>query len=138
MTKGIRERIEKGADKAPAPSVRFTTGSTLLDLVIGGGKGVIGLKGGTLVRFVAVNSGGKSSLATEMLAHNIRKGPKGFWHEYLDREYRFAFDSKGIYGVDMNVLGVDKCPRTVEELSGHLGIALKEAKGPGIVVIDSL
>ena len=135
---GIRERIESGADKSPAPAVYFRTGSTMLDLVCGGGRGKMGLKGGVLTRIVAVNSGGKSSLATEMLANNIRRPPApGFWHEYLDREYRFAFDTKGVYGVDMNVRKED-CPRTIEALSAHLGTKLKAAKGPGIVVIDSL
>ena len=135
---GIRERIESGADKSPAPAVYFRTGSTMLDLVCGGGRGKMGLKGGVLTRIVAVNSGGKSSLATEMLANNIQRPPApGFWHEYLDREYRFAFDTKGVYGVDMNVRKED-CPRTIEELSAHLGTKLKAAKGPGILVIDSL
>ena len=135
---GIRERIESGADKSPAPVVYFRTGSTMLDLVCGGGRGKMGLKGGVLTRIVAVNSGGKSSLATEMLANNIQRPPApGFWHEYLDREYRFAFDTKGVYGVDMNVRKED-CPRTIEELSAHLGTKLKAAKGPGILVIDSL
>ena len=136
--KGVRERIESGAEKSPAPSVYFRTGSTMLDLACGGGRGKMGLKGGVLTRIVAVNSGGKSSLATEMLANNIQRPPApGFWHEYLDREYRFAFDTKGVYGVDMNVRKED-CPRTIEELSAHLGTKLKAAKGPGILVIDSL
>lgn len=135
-----RKRIMEGEPaKAPRPPVYFTTGHMMLDLVLGGGRGKMGLKGGVLARFVAVNSGGKSSLATEMLAHNIRKPPSDkFWHQYLDREYRFSFDTKSTYGVEIDVRGVGECPRTVEELSAHLGLAFKEHRDPGIMVIDSL
>ena len=138
MTKGIRERIEKGADKATAPSVRFTTGSTLLDLVVGGGKGVMGLKGGKITRMIAVEGGGKSSVAVETIAQNVRKGPKDLWHKYLDREYRYAFDAKGTYGIDVDVLGIDRCPDTVEELTAFLDTEIPKHSAPGIVVIDSL
>ena len=140
--KGVRERIESGAEKSPAPSVYFRTGSVLADLVVGGGRGCLGFRGGRMARVIAVNSGGKSSLALEILATNIRKPPApGFWHSYKDREYRFSFDSQGIYGVDINVQSAnteEPCPRTVEELSASLGKDLKENDGPGIVCIDSL
>lgn len=139
--KGVRERIESGAEKSPAPSVYFRTGSVLADLVVGGGRGKMGFRGGRMARLIAVNSGGKSSMALEILATNIRNAGKGFWHKYLDREYRFTFDSMESHGVQIDVLNAvsdPACPRTVEELSGALGKILKENDGPGIVCIDSL
>ena len=138
---GIRERIESGAEKSPAPAVYFRTGSVLADLVVGGGRGNLGFRGGRMARIIAVNSGGKSSLALEILATNIRNASKGFWHVYFDREYRFSFDTESSHGVKIDARNsntVPPCPRTVEELSAALGTCLKENKGPGIVCIDSL
>ena len=59
--KGVRERIESGAEKSPAPSapVYFTTGCTLQDIVLGGGLGM-GYRAGTLVNVVAINQGGSN------------------------------------------------------------------------------
>ena len=139
--KGVRERIEAGAEKAPAPSVYFRTGSVLADLVVGGGRGKMGFRGGRMARLIAVNSGGKSSLALEILATNIRNAAKGFHHVYFDREYRFSFDTEASHGVKINALNATTeppCPRTIEELSGALGKYLKDNDGPGIVCIDSL
>ena len=139
---GVRERIEGGDTSAPAPCVFYRTGSVLADLVVGGGRGALGFRGGRMARIIAVNSGGKSSLALEVLATNIRNPPaKGFWHKYKDREYRFTFDSMASHGVTIDVENAHTepaCPRTVEELSASLGRDLKENKGPGIICIDSL
>jgi RecA/RadA recombinase len=111
----------------------------LLDLVVGGGKGVMGLKGGKITRMIAVEGGGKSSVAVETVAQNMQKAGSTVWHKYLDREYRYAFDAKGVYGIDLDVLGIDKCPDTVEELTAFLDTEIPKHKTtPGIVIIDSL
>jgi RecA/RadA recombinase len=138
---GVRERIEAGSENTLPPVAHFRTGSVLADLVVGGGRGNLGFRGGRMARIIAVNSGGKSSLALEILATNIRNAAKGFWHVYFDREYRFSFDTESSHGVKIDARNANTeppCPRTVEELSAALGTCLKENKGPGIVCIDSL
>lgn len=135
--KGVRERIESGADKSPAPSAtHFTTGCTLLDLVVGGGRGKMGFKGGALVNLVAIEAAGKTQLASESIAHNTHKTP-GFWHQYIDREHRYSFDTQGLYGVSVCDPS-EWVPDTIEELDGYLGNLLEAAKTPGMIVVDSL
>jgi RecA/RadA recombinase len=134
---GIRERIESGAEKSPAPAATyFTTGCTLLDLVVGGGRGKMGFKGGTLVNLVAIEAAGKTQLASESIAHNIHRTP-GFWHQYIDREHRFSFDTQALWGVSV-CDPAEWVPDTIEELDGYLGNLLEEAKTPGMIVVDSL
>ena len=134
------ERLKEQLLRKDAPAseaVYFTTGCTLLDLSIGGGAGM-GFRGGTLVNLVAVEGAGKTQLAAECIAHNFHKRKdKAFWHEYLDREHRFSFDTEGMWGVTV----CDKakeCPDTIEEWDGHLGNLLEAHSTPGIVVTDSL
>lgn len=134
----VRKRIMEGEPKAPLSSpVRFTSGCTLVDLVIGGGQGM-GWKAGTLINIVALEGGGKTQLSAETVAHNWhkRKG-QGFWHQFIDREHRFSFDTESMF--KMTVCDPSEwVPDTIEELDGYISKLLDTAKAPGIIVVDSL
>lgn len=133
-----RKRLMEGEPKSPSFSpVRFTTGCTLLDLVIGGGQGM-GMKGGTLLNFVAVEGGGKTQLTGESIAHNFHaKKEDGFWFKFIDRERRFSFDTEGMWGVTVCDRS-EWVPDTIEELDGYMSKLLTDAKAPGMIVVDSL
>ena len=56
--------------------IRFNTGCTLLDLVIGGAKGVFGIPACRFINIVGDKSAGKTFLSNEILAwayHNFDK-----------------------------------------------------------------
>jgi len=134
----VRKRIMEGEPKSLSPApVRFTTGCTLMDLVVGGGQGM-GWKGGTLINLVAIEGGGKTQLTAESIAHNYHaKKGQGFWHRFIDREHRFSFDTERMFG--MTVCDRSEwVPDTIEELDGVLTKLLTEAKNPGMIVVDSL
>lgn len=135
-----RKRIMEGEPKAPLLfPVRFTSGCTLVDLVIGGGQGM-GWKAGTLINIVALEGGGKTQLTAETIAHNYHRAKREkspFWHAFIDREHRFSFDTESMFG--MTVCDQSEwVPDTIEELDGHLSKLLNSAKCPGIIVVDSL
>ena len=134
-----RKRIMEGEPKAPLSSLRFTTGCTLLDLNVGGGQGM-GLKAGTLVNVVAIEGAGKTQLSAECIAHNYHRSKREdspFWWRYIDRERRFSFDTERMFGVTVCDPS-EAVPETLEEFDGYVGKLLDEAKGPGIIVADSL
>lgn len=121
------------------PPVRyFTTGSTLLDLVVGGGLGM-GFPAGRIVNFVGDKSSGKTFLALEMLAANAHRiGPK-FQHNYDDSETGCTFDTQNLYGLDL-VPEDSRTSETVEEMDANVGLWLRDLKKGqcGIYVVDSL
>lgn len=116
--------------------VYYTTGSTLLDLVLGGAPGVMGIRGGVLTNAVGDAGAGKSFLFAETIAHNARKLPKFTWN-YADCERRFRFDTMGLHGVQISDITVEP-PKTIEELDANIGNWCKNTKGPGMYVVDSL
>lgn len=137
-----RKRLMEGEPKSPSFSpVFFTTGCTVQDLVLGGGQGM-GYRAGTLVNVVAINQGGKSQGAAETVAHNYHRAKadptlQGFWWNYIIRERRWSFDTKATYGVEVASLE-NEYPHTIEEWDGFIGNLMDKAKGPGIIVTDSL
>lgn len=135
-----RKRLMEGEPKSPSFSpVFFTTGCTLQDLVLGGGQGM-GYRAGTLVNVVAINQGGKSQGAAETVAHNYHRAKatgEPFWWNYIIRERRWSFDTKATFGVEVASLE-NEYPHTIEEWDGFIGNLMDKAKGPGIIVTDSL
>jgi len=115
----------------------FSTGSDLLDLVVGGGMGM-GFPAGNIINIVGDKSSGKSFLACEIIAKARHVYGKKFKWVYDDAESGFTFDTERLYGFD--ILNTDRKSRTVEELYCNYREFLDGIKEDevGIYVVDSL
>lgn len=120
--------------------IRFSTGCTLLDLVVGGQKGVFGMPGGRFVNIVGDKSAGKTFLSNEIIAsayHRFDK--KEFRWVYDDCESGYSFDSESMYG--FSILP-DEAVRstTVEEAFCNISDFVNRLKDGqfGVYVLDSL
>ena len=123
-----------------AESNRFLTGGKLLDMVVGGAKGVYGFPAGKFINIVGDKSAGKTFLSNEIVAwayHNIDK--KKFRWVYDDCESGYSFDTQSMYGFDIMP---DEPVRstTVEEAFCNISDFCDSLKGDqcGIYVLDSL
>ena len=124
---------------SPSNEIYYTTGCTLLDMVLGGAPGCYGLRGGVLTGIFGVNQAGKSFLMGETIAACYHSMPKFSW-KYQDIERRFRFNTKQLYGFQVIPEEDDekRCVETIEELDGDLGAWLDATKAPAIYVTDSL
>lgn len=120
--------------------IRFETGCHLLDLVVGGSKGVYGFPSGRFINIVGDKSAGKTFLSNEIIAsayHRFDK--KKFRWVYDDCESGYSFDTVGMYGFD--IMGDDPVhSTTVEEAFCNISDFADSLKGEqfGIYVLDSL
>ena len=124
----------------------FTTGSTLLDLVVGGGDKAgygMGYEAGTIVRDWGGSSSTKTFKAMEMIAANYYRYKDRLKWKYADVEFGNTIDSMGLYGFE--IIPTDKrdresVPTTVEEWEYDVSKFLDELKPNecGIYVLDSL
>lgn len=120
--------------------IRFNTGCTLLDLVVGGAKGVCGFPSGRFINIVGDKSAGKTFLSNEILAwayHNFDE--KKFRWVYDDCESGYSFDTESMYGFDI----MPENPvhsATVEEAFCNISDFAGKLKDDqfGIYVLDSL
>jgi recombination protein RecA len=111
----------------------ISTGSTILDLITGGGFPV-----GKIVNVVGDNSSGKTLFACELIANAAHKKKKMKW-VYDDAEAGFSFDSKAMYGID--IVDVKRKPSfTVEDFEYNLHKELESLNEDEylIYVLDSL
>lgn len=121
-------------------TIRFLTGCKLLDLVVGGNKGVYGFSSGRFINIVGDKSAGKTFLANEIVASAFHKyGSKKFKWVYDDCESGYSFDTESMYG--FSVMPDEPIhSTTVEEafcnISDFCG-KLKDGQF-GIYVLDSL
>lgn len=145
----IRETILKSKHiDTPKRGVYFTTGSTLLDLVVGGGEKAgygMGWEAGTIVRDWGGSSSTKTFKACEMIAANYYKYKDKLKWKYADIEFGNTIDSLGLYGIEIiptNKKFREDMPTTVEawEYDVHKFLDnLKPEEGElGIYVLDSL
>ena len=82
--------------------VRFLTGCKLLDMVVGGSKGVYGFPSGKFINIVGDKSAGKTFLSNEIIAwayYNMDR--KKFRWVYDDCESGYSFDTMTMYGFDI-------------------------------------
>lgn len=120
--------------------IRFETGCTLLDLVIGGAKNVFGIPAGRFINIVGDKSAGKTFLSNEILASAYHKyGSKKFKWVYDDCESGYSFDTESLYGFEI----MPENPihsKTVEEAFCNISDFAGKLKGDqfGIYVLDSL
>jgi RecA/RadA recombinase len=128
------------AKEAPIEEeVRYTSGCTLLDLAVGGAKGVLGFLGGKWVNLVGDTQAGKSLLAVETVVANKYKYKDSLKVFYNDTEDGNTFDIEGRHGFEIRPRGVDNS-ETVEEMSYQFTRFLEGMNDgeKGIYVVDSL
>lgn len=120
----------------------FQTGCKLLDLVVGGAKGVYGFPAGKFINIVGDKSAGKTFLSNEFIAwahHNI--GKKFKW-VYDDCESGYSFDTESLYGFEIMPQELEDRVHstTVEEAFYNITKFTEKLKDNecGIYVLDSL
>ena len=111
----------------------ITSGSTVLDLVTGGGWPV-----GKIINLVGDNSSGKTLIAVEAIANAHKKFGKKLKWVYDDAEAGFSFDSRKMYSID--IIGDTKPSETIEEFETNLHHSLEDLKDDEylIYVLDCL
>lgn len=125
------------------------TGCTLLDLLIGGKKDVLGFPYGCILDITGDKSSGKSFLKNEIIATNYWKKKaekKPFKWFSDDCESGDTFDSEEMYGFDIHPsdrkLGGKSVEDsdTIEEMDAHVALMLDSMADSdvGIYAIDSI
>ena len=143
LTQGAgRTKAKKGTSSSATRGVAWiSSGSDLMDEVVGGGRG-LGYETGMSVLFEAMSSAGKSFLAHEVIASAYHKYKEKCKWLYLDVESGCTFDSKQLYGVEIMPVNVEdrKRPETIEDCFSEImlfGETIKEGE-IGIAVVDSI
>lgn len=132
--------------EAPKRGMYFSTGCTLLDLVVGGGEKAgygMGYEAGTIVRDWGGSSSSKTFKACELISANYHKYKDKFKWKYADIEGGNTIDSQTLYGFEViptNKQTRDTMPQTVEEWEYDVHKFLESLKEDecGIYVLDSL
>lgn len=144
------------AKEIAKPTPYMSMGSDLLDLLVGGAKGVMGLPYGAILNIAGDKSSGKSFIKNEILAANYHKNngdPKKFAWFSDDCESGDTFNTGALYNVDLRPIDAEgKLPigkkrvydsTTVEEMDAHVSLFLEHLDSlpddaVGIYAIDSL
>lgn len=143
----IKETIlAKKQIEVPKRGLYFSTGCTLLDLVVGGGEKAgygMGWEAGTIVRDWGGSSSTKTFKAVEMISANYYKYKDKFKWKYADIEGGNTIDSQALYGFEIiptNKTARQAMPTTVEEWEYDVHKFLESLKDDecGIYVLDSL
>ena len=87
LSKTIKRNILNSKEEK-IKMIYFSSGCLLLDLVLGGKKGVFGVPSGRFINFVGDKSAGKTFLANEFLANAYHKNPKKTQHLRQDDNTR--------------------------------------------------
>ena len=152
---GIKEEIEASltqgagvtkAKKSTSSSATrgvawISSGSDLMDIVVGGGRGY-GYETGLVVLFESDSGHGKSFMGHEAIAAGYHRYKEKCKWLYLDVESGATFDSKALYGVEIMPPNVEdrSRPETIEDCLNEIvlfGDKVKEGEF-GIVVVDSI
>jgi len=135
MTERVKaKKEEKEAEFKAANLEFFGSGSTLLDLALGGGWAV-----GRVFNIVGDKSVGKTGLAIEAFANFARKYPKGKMR-YAEAEAAFDDSYATLLGFPRNVERPADLLETVEDFQRDLDKFIQSGtgKGPGLYILDSL
>ena len=130
----------------PKRGLYFSTGCTLLDLVVGGGEKAgygMGYEAGTIVRDWGGSSSTKTFKAVEMISANFYKYKDKFKWKYADIEGGNTIDSQSLYGFEIiptNKTSREAMPETVEawEYDVHKFLESLKEDECGVYVLDSL
>ena len=116
----------------------YRTGSTLMDLLVGGGMSM-GFPSGKIVNFYGEAGAGKTFFACELIAAAHRQYKDKFKWVYDDAERGFSFDGMSMWGVDILPENPVRS-NTVEELYYNVRNFLRSLSKEecGIYVVDSL
>lgn len=122
------------------------TGCDLIDLLIGGAKGVYGIPFGYIVNLIGDKSAGKTFLKNEILAFNYYKYKNKFKWISDDGESGDTFNTEKLYGVklasqDHHIGKVTfNNSQTVEEMCANSGIFMDSLKDGEVAIYaeDSL
>ena len=147
-------RYEKMKKEVTKKAPYISTGSTLLDLSLGGGdsleKGGMGERVGNILNICGDSSSGKSFLACEIIANAKKDVESGKLVEqgitkmswvYNDVESGYNFSSKELWGFDIQP--EEKSERfrtpTIEKCSSHIQSKLKKLNSDELLiyVVDS-
>lgn len=131
---------------APIQQEYMRTGCDLLDLLIGGDKGVYGLPFGTILNIIGDKSAGKTFVKNEILAANYWRFKDRFVFHSDDAESGDTFDSMRLYNVDLHPEEHKIGPKrigdsaTVEQMDAQVSLVLQsmEPGQVGIYALDSL
>lgn len=122
--------------------IYFQSGCTLLDLVIGGKKGTLGIPAGKFINIVGDKSAGKTFLSNEFIANAYYKYGDKFKWVYDDCESGYSFDTESMYGLEIMPINPDERihSENVEDAFCNIANFAKSLKKSefGIYVIDSL
>lgn len=149
-----KNRMKKKKEEMVKKSPYISTGSTLLDLSLGGGdsltKGGMGEKVGNILNVAGDSSSGKSFLACEIIANAkkdvesgklLEHGISKYKWVYNDVESGYNFDSQSLWGFEIQP--TEKSDRfrtpTIEKCSSHIQSELRKLKEDELLVyvIDS-
>lgn len=120
-------------------TVYFQTGNKLIDMIMGGDKGVYGSPAGRIINICGDKSSGKTFICNEFIANaHYKYGDKFKWM-YADCERGYSFDTQKLYGFDIHTPESD-APTNVEEAFYCIDKFAKSLKKDefGIYVLDSL
>ena len=133
IRKAVMAKKEKEPDK-----IRYSSGCTLLDLSVGGSKGVVGFEGGKWLNLVGDTQSGKSALCVEMCAANKYRYKDDCEIFYDDSEDGLTFDTDERYGFSTKP-SWGKNSETVEEMCAQFTKFLTENKeAKHLYITDSL
>ncbi len=101
------EKLEKELTETPAerPTIYIRTGCDLLDILLGGKRGVYGIEAGTIMGIFGDSGAGKSFVINEMIAANHYRDPINFRWLESDGENGNKFDCKKLYGMEISSEG---------------------------------
>jgi len=123
-------------------SIYFQSGCVVLDLVIGGKKGVFGAPAGKFINIVGDKSAGKTFLSNEFIAWSYYNHGSKFKWVYDDCESGYSFDTESMYGFEImpedekkrvHSENIEECFCNIAKFANELG-----KNECGIYVIDSL
>jgi RecA/RadA recombinase len=119
--------------------IYFKTGCKLIDLVVGGAKGVYGFPAGKFINIVGDKSAGKTFLSNEIIANAYHTMGDKFKWIYDDCESGYSFNSMEMYGFEI-INENSLHSTTVEEAFCNITDFANNLKDDefGIYVLDSL
>ena len=121
-------------------------GCDLLDLAVGGDKGVLGMPYGMVLNIIGDKSAGKTFLKNEIIAAAYHKHHEGVAWFSDDTESGDTFDTSYLYGVNIHPADqkignkVVQDSETIEQMDAHVSMFLENLMPGtlGIYAVDSL